>query len=174
MIFSGGKPGPLQSNLVDPAYLGRVAICDHERRDVLHDLGAAAGDRKASDAAELMHCRQATDDRVIAHLHMARESAVVRENDRISDDAVMTDVRVGEKIAAVPNTRPASSRSAAVDRDEFAKAIVVTDLQISRLAAIFQILGLLTDRAIGVEFIAPSGRQRPFQSDVVLEPAILT
>ena len=38
------------------------------------------------------------------------------------------------------------------------KRIFVADLQISRLALIFQILGLLADRAIGVKFV--SARRR--------------
>ena len=61
---------------------------------------------------------------------------------------------------------------AAIHGDEFAKCILVADFEISRLALVFQVLGLLADRAIGVKFIPRAGRHRPAKRDVMLQPAI--
>src|ERR1041384_626679 len=119
-----------------------------------------------------MHRGEAADNRVVAHLYMSGERAVVGKNNGVSHRAIVPDVRVGEKISTAPDARFAGRRRASVDRDEFAKRVLVANLEISRLAAIFQILGLLADRAIGVELVASPGRERPAQRDVMLQPAV--
>ena len=119
-----------------------------------------------------MDRRQAADDRVIAYLDMTSERPVVRENDRVADRAIVPDVGVGEKISAVTDARLSGLRGAAIHRDKLAKGIVVTDLKISRFAAIFQVLRLLADRAIGVESVPATGVERAAKRDVMLEPAI--
>ena len=76
----------------------------------------------------------------------------------ITDRAIMPDVTVGEKISAVADACFSVARRAAVDGNEFAKRIFIADLQIGRLALIFQVLCLLADRAVGVKFV--SARRR--------------
>ena len=50
-----GNAVALETDLVDGARFSRIAVDDHERRHVLHDLGAAADHGHLSDATELMH-----------------------------------------------------------------------------------------------------------------------
>ncbi len=58
------------------------------------------------------------------------------------------------------------------DRHEFAKRVFVADFQIGGFAAIFQILRLLADRAVGVEFVLLAGFHRSAERNVMLEPAV--
>jgi hypothetical protein len=48
----------------------------------------------------------------------------------------------------------------------------VADLQIRRLAQIFQILGLLADGAIRIKFVPRPGDHRTGEGDMMLEPAV--
>src|SRR3954471_7890146 len=50
-----GEVVSLETNEINPADHRGVAIRDHEWRNILHDLGATAGDREAPNPAELMH-----------------------------------------------------------------------------------------------------------------------
>lgn len=75
--FLRGETAALEADLIDAANLGGVAIGDHEGRDVLHDLGAAAEDGVFADAAELVDTAEAADDGVILDDHVAGEGAVV-------------------------------------------------------------------------------------------------
>ena len=65
----------------------RVAVHHHERRHVLHDLRAPAADRQPAEAAELVDRRQAADDGAVAHLHVARQRAIVGEDHVVAHDA---------------------------------------------------------------------------------------
>ena len=82
-------------DFVDGAGLGRVAVGDHEGRDVLHDLGAAADHGELPDAAELVHGRESADDGVVADGHMAGEGGHVGHDDVAAELAVVRDVAVG-------------------------------------------------------------------------------
>ena len=84
----------------------------------------------------------------------------------------MPDVAVGQKISTAADARFSFARRAAIDRDEFAKCIFVADFEISRFAFVLQILRLLTNRAVRVEFIARARAHRSAKRDVMLQPAI--
>src|ERR1700751_6103491 len=81
---------------------------------------------------------------------------------------------IGEKISAITDPRLAVSFGAAVNRAELAKGIFVANFQISRFARVFQILRLLSDRAISIEFIFRSRPHRPAKGDMMLQPASFT
>ncbi len=104
---------------------------------------------------------QAAHDRVVADLDVPGQGSVVGKNDRVADRAIVADVAVGEKISAIADARFARAGRAAVHGDKFAERIFVADLEICRLALIFQILGLLADRAVGIKFVPRAGRHRP-------------
>ena len=95
---------------------------------------------------------------------MAGERAVVGEDHCIAHRAIVADMAVGQKISAIADPRLSLGCRAAVDRDELAKGIFVADFEIGRLALIFQILRLLADRAVGVEFVVAPGAHRPASS----------
>src|SRR5712691_10292958 len=100
-----------------------------------------------------MHSRQSAHDRVISHLHLADQCAVIGENDVISDSAVVPDVTVRKEISAIASPRSALARRATINGYELAERVFVADFQISRFATIFQVLGLLADGTVGVELV---------------------
>src|SRR6266699_3221820 len=87
--------------------------------------------------AGLEHGSESAHDRVIAHLNMPGESAIVREHHRIADCAIVADVTVSEKISAIANARFAIAFGAAIDRAKFAERIFVANFQIGRFAGVF-------------------------------------
>src|SRR4029450_10649577 len=81
---------------------------------------------------------------------------------------------VGKEGATVANARFSLAACAAADRNKFAERILIADFQISRFALVFQVLGLLTDGAVSVEFVFSAGLRWPAECDVMLEPAVWT
>ena len=79
---------------------------------------------------------------------------------------------VGEEGATVANARFPLAACAAADGDKFAERIVIANFQISRFALVFQVLGLLADGAVSVEFVFHAGFRRPAECDVMLDPAV--
>src|SRR5512132_116435 len=68
---------PFQTNKINAANLGRVAIGDHERWNVLHNFRATAGDGESSDPAKLMYGSEASHNRVVSDLNVAGQCSVV-------------------------------------------------------------------------------------------------
>lgn len=134
-IFS--KATPLQTHLVVPANLSRVSIRDHERRNVLHDLGTASGDCMPADAAELVNSGEAADDGEILNRNVPRDSAVIGENYVVTDDAIVGNVRVREEVSPTSDSRDAPRAGAAVHRAELAKGILITHLKKGGFADVF-------------------------------------
>src|SRR6266536_6398567 len=128
---------PFQTNEIDAANLGRVAVGDHERWNVLHNFRAPTGNGEPSDATKLMYSCEAAHYRVVSDLNVAGQCAVIRENDVIANSAIVSDMTVREKISGVADLRFTFARCAPIDRNEFAKRVFVADLQIGRFAAIF-------------------------------------
>ena len=104
-ISSASNPSPFQPDLIDPANLGRIAVGNHEGRNVLHDLRATAEDGMPADAAELVHAGEPADHGMILDHYMAGEGAVVGKNDVVSDHAIVGDMGVGEEIAVTADHR---------------------------------------------------------------------
>src|SRR5689334_577235 len=103
---------------------------------------------------------------------MAGEGAVVGKNDRVADHAIVTDVRVGEEISATADARADGLERATINGHELSEIFVIPKLEVGLLSAVFQVLSLLADGAVSVEFVSPPGTQWPGQRDVVLQPAI--
>ena len=140
-----GEALALEPDRIHATHFGRISVRDEERRGVLHDLGATADDGVGADPAELVNSGESADDGVIADFHMTRERGVVGKNRVTADDAIMRHVRVGEKQIVRADARPRIGSGAAVHRGEFAKDVVVADLDIGRLALVFQVLRFFAD-----------------------------
>src|ERR1700719_4228756 len=91
---------------------------------------------------------------VVADAPVAGECAVVGKDNFVSNGAIVADMAIGEKISPAPNLCLSVAFRAAIHRNEFAKRVFVPDLQIGWLARILEVLALLADRTIGVEFIS--------------------
>src|SRR5712691_1236452 len=150
----------LQTDEVDSANFGRIAIGDHKRRNVLDDFRAAAGNGEAPDPAKLINGSQSANDRVVADFDMPCQCSVVRKDNFIANFAVVSDVAVGEKRSTVADLCFSFARRAAADGNEFAKRIFIADLQIRRFTRILEILRLLPNRAGSVKFISRAGAHR--------------
>ena len=163
------EAGAFQSDLVDAADFGGVAVGDEERGEVLHELGAAAGDGVAADAAELVDGGEPAEDGVVADFDVSSQGAVVGKDDMIADHAVVGDVRVGEKVPAAADDGFRAGQGAAVDRAEFAEGIAVADFEVGRFAGVFEVLCFLSDGGVGKKEIAAADGGRAHHGDVVLE-----
>ena len=90
----------IETDLVDRARHGGIAVGEHVRRNVLHDFGAAADDRVSADAAELVDGGEAADDGVVFDYDMAREGRDVRHDHVVAEDHIMREVAVSEDVIA--------------------------------------------------------------------------
>ena len=116
-----------QADQIDPANFRRVAIGDHEWRNVLHNLRASTGDREPSDPTKLMHSCEAAHHRMVSYLNVAAQCTVVGKNDVIAHSAIVPDMTVSEKISAITDPRFAFGRRTPVRCYEFAEGIFVAD-----------------------------------------------
>src|SRR5690606_12311124 len=80
-----------QTDLVDRANAGGIAVGKHVGRDVLNDFGAAPDNGHGADAAELVNQRMAADDGAVLDAHMPGEAGA-GDGDVIPEARVMGDV----------------------------------------------------------------------------------
>lgn len=153
---------------------GRVAIDDHERRDVLDDLCAAADDRVFSDTAKLVNGGDTGDDGMILDDDVTRDAGGVRENDTIADLAVVGDVRVTQEKVVRTDARGQFLEGAAVNGGIFPEDIMITDFEGGRFTDVFQILGFPADGCEGEKLVAFSEGGNAIQDDVGVEHTIVT
>ena len=88
----GYEATALESDLIDSTDFGGVAIRNHVGRDVLNDFRAASDDRVLSQAAELMHSGEPTDDDMILDCDMTSDGSVIGKNDVVADCAIVCDM----------------------------------------------------------------------------------
>ena len=84
-----------------------------------------------------MYGCEAAHYRVVSHLNVTGQCAVIGKNYVVAHAAIVPDMAISEKISAVADSRFAFARCAAVYGHEFAKRVFVADFQIRRFAAIF-------------------------------------
>ena len=117
---------------------------------------------------------EAADDGVVTDFDMACESPIIGKDHMVTDDAVVGDVGVGEKVSVVADFGQGVWSGAAVYGDEFAEAVAVADFEVGGFGDVFEVLGFLTDGAEGVELVACADGGWAVEADVVLEPATVT
>lgn len=139
------KALPFQTHLIQSPDLGRIAVGDHERRDILHDFGAPPRDCVGADSAKLVNCGKAPDDDMVADFDMSGNGSVIGEDHLVTHLAVVGDMAVGEKVATAADRGARPDCSAAIDGDKFPEGIVVTYLEICGFSGILEILSLLAD-----------------------------
>ena len=163
------KASSFQANLVDAADLGRIAISNHERRDILDNLTAATSDRVLTNPAELMDRSQTTDDDVIFDDHVTCERSIVRKDDVIPDDTVVSDMAIREVISMAAKHGLAIFGRASMNGDVFSKDIAAADLQMGRFTSVFQILCLLAHHSERIKDIVRANHARTCECDMALE-----
>ena len=91
--FLGGEPCAAEADGVQSGD-AVVAAGDGERGQVFADAGTALHQGKGADADELMQHAGAGNEDAILHRHMPAEKRAVRNDDMISNDAIVADVAV--------------------------------------------------------------------------------
>jgi hypothetical protein len=105
------------------------------------------------DADELMNGSQAAQDGMVADRDVTALSRVVRENDIITDDAVMGDMGRHHKQAVIADSgHHAAAFGAGIHGDMFANTIVGTDNQFRRFIMILQILRGVAQGSEGIDY----------------------
>ena len=89
----------------------------------------------------------------------------------VADDAIVCDVTVGEEVAAIADDGAGVRGGAAVDSDELAEGVAIADAEVGGLALVFEILSLLADGGIGVEYVFRANDGGARDGDVMLEAA---
>ena len=161
----------LHANFIHPASRTGMAVHNHIRRHVLHDLCAAANDGHFTDPAELVNRRQPAHNRIILHHHMPGHRAVVAKNHMVADAAVVGNVGIRQKIAVRSNSRVEPVASRCVHRHVFPENIRRADLEITFATGILQVLRLQPETGKRIKFVLrPNGRQ-PVQDHMGMQPA---
>ncbi len=168
-----GESAALQAHQVQPADVRRISIHDHERRHVLHHLRATADDRVFPDPAELMRRGEAGNDGVVLDDDVAGEAHGIGQNDVVAELAIVRDVRVAEKQVMRADPRRHIAVRAAVDGGVFPENIQIADLQVSRIADVFQILRLSADRGEGEKFVRAADFRVPIDHDMGVQNAVI-
>jgi hypothetical protein len=83
------KSAAFEPDLVHAPNFCWIPIRNHEWRNVLNDLRAAAKDGMSADSAKLVHSAKSANDGVVLNDNVAGKSAIIREDYMISDQAVM-------------------------------------------------------------------------------------
>ena len=141
------KTPALEAFAVDAVGRGRVAGHRDKRRQILQQHRADATEAVRADADELMHAGETTEDRPVAHRHVAGQRRVVGEDRVVADHAVMGDMHVGHDPVVVADAGHAAIRGAGAEAAELADRVAVADLQAGRFGGVFLVLGLGADGA---------------------------
>ena len=169
-----GKAAAAETDGVDRADFGGIAVGDHVGRDVLNDLRTSAGHGMRPDAAELVCGGEAGNNGVVPDGAMAGEAAIVGKDDVVAELAIVRDVGVAEEKIVRADAGWQLLVGATVDRAVFAEHVVVADLQRRGLADVFQVLGFPADDREGEKLVAfPKNRVR-LQDHVGMEHAVIT
>ena len=167
------KTTALKTYQVHAAGAGWVSVHDHEGWHVLHHFRVAADDRVFSDAAELMHRRQAGNDGVIFDSDVPGEADGIGEDDVVAELAVMRDVRVAEQQIVRADARRQILMGAAMDRGVLAEDVVIADFEPGRLAEVFEILGFPTDGCEGEKLVAAPEFRVSFEHDMRMQDTLV-
>src|ERR1700733_6350679 len=123
------------------------------------------------DSTKLMNCGQSTDDCMRLHPHVTCQCPAVRKNDVIIHDAIMGNMTVGQKIPSIADASDRSDGRRPIHGDKFTETIVITNLEVSRLPGVFQILGLLSDRTARMKAVPGPNFDRTANRNLILQPA---
>ena len=173
---AGIEAMPLQALGIDPARARIFFLRHHQiRRHIAVDERPHADKRKITDAAELMHAGEATEDDVIAHRHMPRQRGVVGEHTAIAHAAIVRDMAVRQNpIAATHAGAAATVAGATVDGDKLANGIAITNLKRHALATVFLVLWLATDGGVRMQDVVAANPGGAFDGAMRADAGVVT
>lgn len=126
LAFRNAKPGALQSDEIDAER--EIALSrEDERRDIFAERGIALRHYQPADVHILMQRRPAAEKGTVIDTNMSAEKAIIRDDDAVSDCAVMADVRSDHEEIVVADDGCAPRNCAAMDRAIFAENVPFAD-----------------------------------------------
>src|SRR5882724_4567877 len=99
----------LHADDIEAFEAGVLAIGEAERNDVPANPADASNHRLRSNPDKLVHRRQAADIDEVADLTMAAQCRGCREDNIVSDNAIVTDMAVVHEISASADSREAAA-----------------------------------------------------------------
>lgn len=116
----------------------RVTLIHTVGDAVLTNHASAAQHRALPDLDELVNPGLPADDHVVSNMNVAGKADVVGNDGVVSDDAVMGDMDIGhQQIVVSDNSYSLVLYGSYRERAVFANNVIVTDNQLSFLAAVF-------------------------------------
>lgn len=142
------------------------------RRNVGAHHGIGGNEAVLADTAELVYDGKTAEPNVIAYLYVAAEIGDIGHDDVIADTAIVRDMRVGHNAVMVADHgNSAALLGASVNRAEFVKDVVVSDLEAGLFAwTVSLMLRVPTQRAIGVDAIALADNGRSLDHGMDADP----
>src|SRR5690606_23771525 len=152
-------------------------IADHKTigDHVILDRAHTAHKGMLANPAKLMKRRAAAEDHIVINLAVTGQHHVVREDDMVTDDRVMTDMGACEKGTMIANARQHTAAACAgVHGDMFADQIVRANVETAWLTLVFQVLRRMADGRKR-EYLGPCTNARvPFHNRMGMENDTLT
>ena len=93
------------------------------------------------DAHELMDKRTTTEDSIVIDLYFASQLGSITEDDMVTKDTVMSDMRVSHQEAITPNNRLATRSRTTIDCHAFTYHRMITDNSDAILTNELEVLG---------------------------------
>src|SRR5260370_15061518 len=121
-----GEASPTQANYVQADDVVALS-CGDERRNIFAEGGAALGHNEPPDVHVLMKEAGAATKRAAIHANVSAKQTIVRDDDIVSDFAVVPDVRADHEKILVPDFGDASLGASAVNRAMLANHIFVSN-----------------------------------------------
>src|SRR5438445_524474 len=144
-----------------------LAVGDHIALDARH----AADHRMPADPHELVHRREAAEQRKVLDDDMAGQGGVIGHDHMVADLAIMRDMDADHEQAMVADAgHHAAALGSRVHRHVFADRIVAADAQRGVFAAIFEVLRLQADRGERKDARPLADYRAPLDDDMRHQP----
>src|SRR5262249_2769761 len=122
-----GEAGAAQPHYVETKYT--IAFCcDYERRKIFAEGGTALHHYQSSNVHELMKSRSTAKKCAIINADITGQQTIVRDDDIVSDQAIVAYVRSGHQKIVVADFRRGSFGRAAMNCAVLADYVGVSDL----------------------------------------------
>ena len=165
-----GKVLSFQGDDIDASRSGRKSFGQHKRWDILEDSRKATDETVAADGGKVVNSDAAAQGRIVFDTNVTTEHDRIGHDDSVLDEAIVSYVGVGHKIAIAANGGdPIIFLGAAIDRNAFTKDVCVPDHDLSRRALVRKVLRFATDHTAGKEAIVASDGGMTGQGNAVFQ-----
>jgi hypothetical protein len=138
---------PFHPDSVQAVTLRVISLNDRKRRCIFYDNGISSDERFVPDATELVYAGVRSDICAVGDLDMTGERRRIRHDDLVAELAVVSYVGLRHKEVVIPDLREtASAGCTAMDRDELADLIPLSDLSRGFFTAVLQVLWCEAER----------------------------